>query len=328
VADAAEVRIHLGFGFGAEATAHFGWYVSEDTAIVVAPPAFVYPPTTVEPAYFAQSGGAGAGGGAGALAWRIPSRHAELGAIFAEVTDEQMREAAEQATELAQTEEFQAWASKVLTTAAMSGCELQTDTAVAEVLLESVQIHGSAPLVKASQAAAAFLCAGLSTYLALHGSLVLNRPLTTVYVDGRWQYADPTTDYELGAHQPYTQQRYYTVPDLPVPSTVAAEIEALRATVRQQEAEIDELRRAVQGLRAQMQMQADLAGQTAAESAAQAEYYQAATSAAEALAAAETARAELYRALLVAAATGLGILLVLWLARPRALASDTGSKLG
>lgn len=89
-----------------------------------------------------------------------------------------------------------------------------------ELLLRTqVEFRGAAPLARVTQLAASMTASGFRTALVAHGYRrgSLSRALAAVFVDGRWFYADPRPGLELGQITPFVEEKFFAVPNLPVP---------------------------------------------------------------------------------------------------------------
>jgi hypothetical protein len=133
-------------------------------------------------------------------------------------------------------EDTQRWASDVLS---RSTEDLSTDLGVVSSLLRGAQAIVRSPVGRVTLLAGALVAAALPVVLVAHDS----RPLTAVYVDGAWRYADPNADAALGTHLPFVRERFFSVPDLPAPerSLLQQEIEALRKQIVLQQEQIAQL---------------------------------------------------------------------------------------
>lgn len=213
--DDPEVRVHLGF-----------W--SEEELLVSQP--LVATTRVSRPTRFTNALGGGGGFALLAVAKRVSF-------------EEDLKRAARQAADLARDLQMHQWVGGVLSA---SGRDVTTDTAVAEVLLERLQVEGSAPLVRVAQLAAGLVALGFHVFVVGHDGA---KPLTAVYVDGQWAYADPTTQLPFGGHRPFTRERFYRIPDLPDPPPSMAEQELQRIR--------EEMRRAQEALAEAEQLLSD-----------------------------------------------------------------------
>lgn len=231
-------RPHLGVTEGPFARAHYGVIGLEEIVIQPQPPtqpSAPSRPTAAAPILRAARSGAGGGGGgaffgqaAFALLYREP--------LF----DHQLEQAATQAADLAQNESMQQWLGSALSEEATKGRSVITDTAVAEIILERIQVAGAAPLVRTTQLAAGYVALGLQVVVVGHD---VRRSLTAVYVDGQWAYADPQDGLPLGGHELFTREKFYKIPPLPDPAPTKAELELreLRAEMARMRAELDKM---------------------------------------------------------------------------------------
>lgn len=206
-ATASEVRAHLGVGYGAFAAAHLGRLYEE---IAVPAPIVVVrrkAPTTYPQAQQTV---------ARIIPWIPPP----------ETLDEKLERAVLAIPAYAKKPDLQQWVSRVLT---MTREDLTTDFGVAAALLSATQAIVRAPVDKVVLLAASYVAVGLPVYAVVHD----DRPLTAVYVDDTWRYADPNANAELGAHLLFVRERFFFVPSLPTPEQTAVklELEALRTEI-------------------------------------------------------------------------------------------------